>query len=124
MRWKRYPYRRELKARARKLRKNITYAEVLLWQEIRKNKLGYKFNRQISILNYIVDFLCRELELVIEVDGSGHAHFDAKKYDLKRQQELEALGLTVIGFTNVQVLHHRREVLLQLDQLIEQLKKN
>ncbi|MGM0587202.1 MAG: endonuclease domain-containing protein [Bacteroidota bacterium] len=120
MRWKQYPYRRGLKRRARTLRKNMTYAEVLLWQKIRKRKLGVKFNRQIPILNYIVDFLCRELELVIEVDGSSHAHFDAKKYDLNRQQELEALGLTEIRFTNVEVLHHRREVLLQLDQLIEQ----
>lgn len=58
-----HPYNPKLKELARKLRKNMTLGEVLLWQEIRDEKLGYQFHRQTPILNYIVDFFCHELQI-------------------------------------------------------------
>lgn len=66
------PYNPNLKPLARKLRKDMTLSEVLLWQEIRKKSLGVEFHRQVPIDNYIVDFYCHELMLAVEVDGSSH----------------------------------------------------
>ena len=63
------PYRLDLKDKARKLRKKSTHCEKLLWAEIRnKTLMGYQFHRQVPILDYIVDFYCHELMLVIEED--------------------------------------------------------
>jgi very-short-patch-repair endonuclease len=123
MKWKRYPYRRGLKQLARKLRKNMTYAEILLWQEIRRSKFGVRFHRQIPIKNYIVDFLCRELELVIEVDGSSHNDPEVKQKDQIKQQELEKLGITVIRFENHEVIYQRPKVLAELGEVIEYLQR-
>ncbi|MGM0587863.1 MAG: endonuclease domain-containing protein [Bacteroidota bacterium] len=122
MKWKRYPYRRDLQQLARKLRKNMTYAEILLWQEIRRSKFGVRFHRQIPIKNFIVDFLCRELELVIEVDGSSHNDPTVLERDQMKQQELESLSITVIRFKNEDVLYHRPRVLSELDEVIEYLR--
>jgi len=72
------PYRKELKSLARKLRKNSTLSEVLLWIEIKNKQLeGFQFHRQVPMLDYIVDFYCHELKLVIEIDGDSHFHDDA-----------------------------------------------
>jgi len=65
------PYNPNLKELARKLRNDSTLGEVLLWNEIKSKKLyGYDFQRQKPLLNYIADFYCYELALVIEIDGS------------------------------------------------------
>ena len=65
-----YPYNPKLKLLARKLRNNSTYAEVLLWNQLKNKKLnGYDFHRQKPIDNYILDFFCYDLMLGIEVDG-------------------------------------------------------
>ena len=87
------PYRKDLRLKARQLRNNSTLSEVLLWQEIKDRKLlGFQFHRQVPLLNYIVDFYCHELKLVIEIDGDSHEY--KVEYDLKRQQELEAYEYT------------------------------
>jgi len=97
---------------ARKLRNNSTLAEVLLWQQIKGKKLGYDFDRQKPIGNYIVDFFCRELMLVIEIDGSSHDY--KSDYDLKRQRNLEAKGITVIRFDDLDVKQNLDAVLQEL----------
>ncbi|MEQ9300482.1 MAG: DUF559 domain-containing protein [Cyclobacteriaceae bacterium] len=67
------PYQKSLKEFSRYLRNNSTLSEVLLWQELRAGQIrGYKFNRQKPLDRYIVDFYCKKLNLVIEVDGSSH----------------------------------------------------
>ncbi|MDB5138696.1 MAG: hypothetical protein JWR12_612 [Mucilaginibacter sp.] len=67
------PYNPKLKALARKLRKDMTYGEVLLWNELKEDKLwGFDFDRQRCIDNYIVDFYCKDLMLAIEIDGMSH----------------------------------------------------
>ncbi len=97
------PYNKNLKKFSRNLRNDSTLGEVLLWKKLRAKKLGYTFNRQKPILNYIVDFYCKPLNLVIEVDGSSHDNDDAFKRDTVRQNELEALGLNFLRFDDREV---------------------
>ncbi|MFD2873647.1 endonuclease domain-containing protein [Mucilaginibacter ximonensis] len=84
------PYNPKLKQLARKLRKDMTFGEVLLWSELKENKLlGFDFDRQHCIDNYIVDFYCKDLKLAIEIDGMSHHHEEAFMKDEIRQQILE-----------------------------------
>ncbi|HPR18718.1 MAG TPA: DUF559 domain-containing protein, partial [Candidatus Cloacimonadota bacterium] len=87
-------YNSKLKKRARKLRNDSTLSEVLLWREIKGKKLGYDFHRQKPIGNYIVDFYCPKLKLVIEIDGMSHA--GKLEYDSKRNNYLKNSGLNVL----------------------------
>ncbi|AFZ31919.1 hypothetical protein Glo7428_3444 [Gloeocapsa sp. PCC 7428] len=110
------PYNPDLVPRAKELRKNMTPAEKLLWN----NYLRYfKFRvlRQRPIDNFIVDFYCAQLKLVIEVDGVGHFTEEGKEYDLARTKILESYGLTVIRFTNNEVLQNFTGVCQQLENL-------
>jgi very-short-patch-repair endonuclease len=96
--------------RARALRKNQTDAEKLLWKHIRNRQLsGYKFRRQYPIGNYIVDFVCLSLKLVIELDGSQH--MNNTDYDDQRTQFLTMQGYTVVHFWNNELLHQTDSVL-------------
>ena len=81
----------------------MTYGEVLLWQEIRRKKLGFQFHRQVPIKNYIIDFFCHELLLAIEIDGSYHNHPEVSVSDLTRQQEIEKLGVNFLRFSETEV---------------------
>jgi very-short-patch-repair endonuclease len=65
-------YNPKLKELARKLRKNSTLAEVILWQNIKGKVFDYEFHRQVPINDFIVDFFCHELQLAIEIDGNTH----------------------------------------------------
>jgi very-short-patch-repair endonuclease len=98
------PYNQNLTERARENRKNPTKAESKIWREILRMKqfADFKFLRQKPIDNYIVDFYCSELRLVIEVDGDSHV--ESVEYDALRTSILESLGLRVIRFTNADVL--------------------
>lgn len=97
---------------ARKLRNHSTKAEVYIWAYLLRNKgfRNYSFNRQRPVLNYIADFMCKELMLIIEIDGSIHERWDVKKKDAIRQQRLEEVGFTVLRFTNEQVIRDRAGV--------------
>ena len=75
--------------RADKLRRQQTFAEELLWNYLRTKPLGFKFRRQHPFSNFILDFYCHALQLVIEVDGSIHEQEDIKKSDEQRQKQLE-----------------------------------
>jgi very-short-patch-repair endonuclease len=97
------PYNPGLVERARQLRKNQTPAERKLWGECLRN-FKYRVLRQRPIDNYIVDFYCPKLKLVIEVDGGGHYTEDGRAYDEDRTQVLEGYGLRVLRFTNTEVL--------------------
>ncbi len=77
------PYNKNLKKFSKNLRNDSTLGEVLLWKELRAKKLRYTFNRQEPILNYIVDFYCKPLNLVLEVDGSSHDNDEAMEKDTK-----------------------------------------
>ena len=73
-----------------RLRKESTYSEILLWQEIKNKQLGYQFHR--------LDFYCHELQLAIEVDGKCHDFDLSKQYDVKRQGRLEECGIRFLRF--------------------------
>ena len=71
---------------AKKLRQNSTKAETLLWNELRRHALGYKFRRQHPAWLYVVDFYCHSLRLVIEIDGGIHEDEETKSKDLQKRK--------------------------------------
>jgi very-short-patch-repair endonuclease len=100
-------YNPKLRDRARELRSNMTDAEVKLWQNLRMRQVaGVKFMRQRPIGNYIVDFYSPETGLVIEVDGGQHYEKESEEYDKIRDAFLQDQGLTVLRFTNMDVLQN------------------
>ncbi|MEQ8629433.1 endonuclease domain-containing protein [Ekhidna sp.] len=112
-------YNPKLKELSRQLRKNSTLSEVLLWNELKGKKMyGYQFMRQKPILNYIVDFFCSKLKLVIEIDGDSHNHEDAYKADQDRQKEIEKLGIRFLRFDDLDVKHNMSNVLRTIESFI------
>ncbi len=99
--------KRELR---RSLRQSQTKAERFLWFALRNKRTGYKFYRQFSILNFIVDFCCPMLKIIVELDGGYHEFDDVYTDDLSRQRKLESLGYKVIRYTNIQVYKHLESV--------------
>ena len=93
------------------LRRQPTDAERLLWRRLRGEQLGVKFRRQHPYLNYVLDFVCLERKLVIEVDGSQHA---GSETDRTRDNELRASGFRVLRLWN-------NEVLAQTDAALERI---
>ena len=98
-----------MRQRARDLRINSTDAEQLLWYYLRAHRLGYKFKRQVPIDRFIVDFICYEKYLVIELDGGQHQENQA--YDIRRTAILGKKGFRILRFWNDEVLQHTEEVL-------------
>ena len=99
-----------MKEKARELRKNRTDAESLLWIHLRNRQLAHcKFRRQHVIGPYIVDFVCLEKALILEIDGGQHA--DNVTYDENRTLYLESRGYKVIRFWNNEVLSEIEAVL-------------
>ena len=91
------------KARARSLRNNPTEAERALWKHLRLRQLeGQKFRRQQPVGRYIVDFVCFEKKLIVEVDGGQHS--EQVGSDAERTARLEAQGFRVLRFWNHHVL--------------------
>ena len=91
------------KDRARELRKNLTEAEHMLWRNLRLRQLGgCKFRRQQPVGKYIVEFVCFEKRLIVEVDGGQHSK--NINYDSERDAWLEMQGFSVLRFWDNQVL--------------------
>ena len=112
-------YRADLKAKARKLRSNMTDAEQKLWYWLRrKQSLGIQFYRQRPLGEYIADFHAPEVGLVVEVDGSQHQEPEAIQYDASRSRYLKSLRLTVMRFDNLQVLNETDGVLEMIHEHI------
>ena len=112
-------YNPKLKARARKLRSQMTEAEVNLWQQLRMRQVaGVKFLRQRPIGNYIVDFYAPEAKLVIEVDGGQHYKEKGLEYDEKRDGFLKGCGLKVIRFSNLDVLRNIEGVVEKIIEVV------
>lgn len=105
---------------ARELRKEATDAERLLWYYLRARRFNnLKFRRQQPIGDYIVDFICFEKKLIIEVDGGQHAENEER--DLERTTWLKQKGYNVIRFWNNDVLHNCRGVLEEIFRHCEEL---
>ncbi len=89
---------------ARALRARMTFAETLLWAELRARRLaGLRFRRQHPVLGYIIDFYCHELRLAIEVDGDSHVG----------REECDAMRTHVLREQNIEVLRLRNDLVIQ-----------
>ncbi len=108
---------------ARELRKRETKTEKVLWNFLSNHKLEVKFRRQHPISQFIVDFYCHELRLVIEADGEIHQEKENIVYDEMRDKHLQDLGLTVMRFTNSEILENSEAVINFIKKEIAQLKK-
>jgi very-short-patch-repair endonuclease len=108
--------------KARALRRKATGAEQRLWRHLRDRRLcGYKFRRQQSIGRYIVDFICKEQGLVVELDGRQHA--EQEDYDKAWTARLEACGFQVIRFANYDALKNTDEVLSRILRTLESIDR-
>lgn len=96
-------YNKQLKSFATANRKNMTKAEACIWKYLlsKRQMMGFQFRRQRPVLDFIADFMCKELMLIIEVDGLTHQWEETVKKDLIRQQRLEAIGFTVFRFNEI-----------------------
>lgn len=92
-----------LKNQKRELRNKSTLEEKILWQRLRKQKLGLKFHRQYGIGPYILDFYCPKKKLGIELDGKHHSESKTKIYDKYRSEWLSAIGITILRFWNSEI---------------------
>ena len=111
-------YNPKLKALARGLRNNSTLSEMLLWKQLKARKMkGYQFMRQKPIGDYIVDFYCSRLRLVIEIDGESHV--SRSREDELRQRKLESLGLSVLRFYDTDVKKNMDGVLRVIGGWVE-----
>lgn len=110
-------YNPKLKQLARNLRNDSTLAEILLWNELKGCKmLGFQFMRQKPIGNYIVDFYCPKLKLVIKVDGETHRFKPAE--DIVRQDWIEKLGIHFLRFDDLEVKREMDRVLQTIENWI------
>lgn len=106
-----------LKANAEKNRKNPTEAESILWDMLKGNNIGLHFRRQHIILDYIVDFICIEKGLVIELDGGYHNDPEQKEYDERRTAHLQQLGYTELRFANEELLTNPDAVIARIKEV-------
>ena len=115
-------YNKNLKPFARRLRIEGTKGEAMLWFLALKAKKmnGHQFNRQFPIGNYIVDFICRKLNLIIEIDGSSHQ--TKSETDRERQDYLERLGFSILRFPEAQVIHRLDDVVAEIYYAVESLE--
>jgi very-short-patch-repair endonuclease len=103
---------------ARELRKSMTDAERKLWRGLRMRQMhGYKFRRQFQIGNFIVDFVCLDARVVVEVDGGQHA--DETYGDAVRDEWLRSQNFRVLRYWNNQVLHELDAVLEDIAKVLE-----
>lgn len=111
------PYDRNLRDRSRKMRRNPTEAEALLWKFLRRKKLdGTQWYRQKPIEGYIVDFYCPQRRLVVEADGTQHFSKEGQEHDAERNSFLVAHKLKVLRFSNQEILKH-------IDSVLERIRR-
>ena len=119
------PYIPKLNEKARHNRNNPTKPESKIWNKIlRESKTGYKFLRQKTIDNFILDFYCAALMLGIEIDGESHYDSQiAEKHDKKRTQIIEKLGIKLLRYRNSDVMNNIEGVYEDLMNEINKRKK-
>ena len=100
----------------------MTKGEACPWKYILKSRQmkGYSFMGHRPVLNYIADFLCKELMLIIEVDGNSHQGKEAQQYDHNRDRALNEVGFSVLRFNDNEILNHINVVKLQIETWIDE----
>jgi very-short-patch-repair endonuclease len=118
-------YNNRLKKFARENRKDLTKAEACIWKYLLSGRslMGYQFRRQRPVLNYIADFMCKELMLIIEIDGYTHQFEHVAKNDIIRTKKLNAIGFTVLRFSDEEVLNDITNVSQSLCFYIEEFNR-
>jgi very-short-patch-repair endonuclease len=108
--------------KAHELRRNMTLAERIMWDEL-KNRRTFKvrFRRQHPIDIFIADFYCHEIKLAIEIDGEVHLKEEVMKYDDGRTHDIEKFGITILRFTNDDVINRRAKVITEIQNTIANL---
>ena len=107
----------------RELRTNQTEVERIMWTILRnRNFLGVKFRRQHSIGNYIADFYCPSIKLVIELDGSVHFTEEGLEYDKIREEFMNSLGIKTLRFNNNDVMKNIEGVLEEIKKTLQNLE--
>ena len=109
---------KQQRTNAQTLRKNMTKEERHLWYDFLKT-YPVQFRRQYAIGNYITDFYCYKVKLVVELDGSQHYSLQEQQYDQQRTAFLESQGLTVMRFSNLDVLRRFSGVCEQIDLYVK-----
>ena len=107
-----------LKENAKYNRAHPTQAEAIMWQLLKGKQLGISFRRQHIIGEYIVDFVCLECKLVVEIDGGYHATLQQQENDMLRTQWLNNYGFNVIRFTNEEVINATETVIKRIKENI------
>lgn len=110
-----------LKENAIANRKTPTEAEAILWDLLKGNNIGLHFRRQHIILDYIVDFICLDKGLVIELDGGYHNNPEQKEYDEQRTAHLQRLGYIELRFTNEELLVNPDSVVAKIKEVASKL---
>lgn len=108
------PYNPYLKQFSRDLRNESVMAEILLWKQLRAKRTGFSFNRQKPILNYIADFYCKALDLVVEIDGRSHFSEESRKRDAERDRQMSVIGLKVIRVLDSEVKKNPQQVVCDI----------
>jgi very-short-patch-repair endonuclease len=113
-----------LKEKRQALRNNPTPAERELWKYLQNKQLdGYKFRRQFSVGNYILDFYCTAVKLAVELDGAPHFTEEGKSYDKNRDEYLNSQGIRVLRFENNEVLETIENVLNTIKEVMQARKQ-
>lgn len=121
--WNIIPYGPKLKQYSRDLRNNATKSERILWRYLRRRQmLGYKFLRQRPLVYFIADFYCKELKLVIELDGYTHDFKDVQRKDKRKDEVLATYGIHVLRFKDDEVYYEIDHVLHTIKTRIEALQ--
>jgi very-short-patch-repair endonuclease len=119
------PYNPNLKERARELRNNATKAERILWKSLSgKQCFGYDFHRQKPLGNFIVDFFCQELMLVIELDGVTHNKESVRAKDREKEAFLSGLGITVLRFQDDEIYPENRDALAEIERYVLEFERS
>src|SRR5688500_3646477 len=110
-------YNNTLKALASENRKSMTKAEACLWKFVlsKRQRRGYQFRGQRPVLNSIADFMCKELMLIIEIDGLTHQWTEVAEKDIKREEDLKRVGFYVLRFNDDEVLEQINQVIYRIE---------
>jgi cyclase len=106
---------------AKRLRNQLTPSEIMFWNLLKQYFPNYRFKRQHPVSQYIADFYCHKLKLVIEIDGGIHLSEEVKSYDKARDEFMQSLGLKILRFTNDEVGKDGEIVVKKLRELIEEI---
>ena len=97
----------------------MTYCEKIVWMYLRKKQMGYRFLRQYSVDQYVIDFYGPKLKLAVEIDGEVHNVPEQKEHDEKRQEKLEQFGITFVRITNEELLGNPNKAFAKIEEIIK-----